>query len=108
MRPVVLIVGTLDTKVREVAYLKERITGNDCDTVIMDVGVFPQSKLDPDITRDQVAGAAGRSIREILELKDRKLAVFTMTEGGAVLALNVLFEIPDFSPGRCHRPGLLF
>lgn len=86
MPPVVLIVGTLDTKAREVAYLKDRITENNCDTVIMDVGIFAQSDVNPEISREQVANAAGRSIAEILALKDRKLAVFTMMLGGAVIA----------------------
>ncbi|MDQ7784601.1 MAG: Tm-1-like ATP-binding domain-containing protein [Desulfomonilaceae bacterium] len=90
MRPVVLIVGTLDTKAGEIAFLRERITAGGCDAIVMDVGVFSQSELDPDIPRDRVAEAAGRSVREILDLKDRKLAVFTMMKGGAVLARQLL------------------
>jgi uncharacterized protein (UPF0261 family) len=89
MSPTIAVVGTLDTKVREFAYLKSLIEANGCSTLVMDVGVFPQSELTPDISREAVAAAGGMPIPDFLATKDRSLAVRTMMQGGARLLRDI-------------------
>ena len=85
MPPTVVIVGTLDTKGEEVGYLKEVIQQAGCATVVVDVGVLPSPTIAADITREQVAAAEGSTLKELLQRKDRRLAVETMTRGAASL-----------------------
>lgn len=49
MRPTVVIVGTLDTKGDEVAYLKELVECEDCATIVMDVGILRAPLVPADI-----------------------------------------------------------
>ncbi|MBI5572620.1 MAG: Tm-1-like ATP-binding domain-containing protein [Desulfomonile tiedjei] len=96
MSPTIAVVGTLDTKGREFVYLKSLIEANGCETLVMDVGVFPQSELTPDISREDVAAAGGMPIADLLAAKDRCLAVRIMMEGGARL-LRDLYDQGLFS-----------
>lgn len=89
MRTAVAIVATLDTKAKEIAYLKKLIVDKGCDAIVVDVGVFPQSELEPEVSRDGVAAAAEMSIAEIIDHGDRRLAVHTMREGGARILMRM-------------------
>ncbi|MEI8181582.1 MAG: Tm-1-like ATP-binding domain-containing protein [Desulfomonile sp.] len=79
----IAIVGTLDTKGKELEYLKKLIEDQGCDTIVVDVGVFPQSFVHAEIGRDEVALKGGSSVSEILERQDRKFAIQTMMQGGS-------------------------
>jgi len=92
----VAIVATLDTKAKEIAYLKKLIEDRGCDAIVIDVGVFPQSELEPEVSRDEVAAAAGMSLAEIIDRGDRRLAVHTMMEGGARI-LTRMYADGEFS-----------
>ncbi|HMK34518.1 MAG TPA: Tm-1-like ATP-binding domain-containing protein [Desulfomonilaceae bacterium] len=90
MPATVAIVATLDTKGDEVAFLKERISRENCSCVVVDVGILRPPTLSADITRDQVARAGGISLSELLRKGDRRLAVETMTQGAARLMRDLL------------------
>lgn len=96
MPPTIAVVGTLDTKHREFAFLKQSIEQQGCKTILVDLGVFDQFLLEPDITRHQVASSIGLTIDEILRKKDRSFAVHSMTKGGAKL-VGDLFRREPFS-----------
>ena len=49
MRVTVAIVSTMDTKGREIAYLKDRIEKLGCTTLVIDVGVFAPVGISPDV-----------------------------------------------------------
>ena len=83
MCPTVVIVGTLDTKGEEVGYLRKMIQQSGCSAVVVDVGVLSSPTIAPDFTRDQVASAGGSTLTELLQRKDRRFAIETMTRGGA-------------------------
>ncbi len=82
MRTVVLL-GTLDTKGHEYAYLRERVREHGCDVELVDVGILGDPLVEPDVTRQEVASAAGADVRALAEAGDRGAAVETMARGAA-------------------------
>lgn len=83
-RPTVALVGTLDTKGQEYAFLRDRVHEHDVDVLIVDVGVHDPA-LPPDIGRDEVALAAGADVAELAGAGDRGAAVAAMAQGAAAL-----------------------
>ncbi len=81
MTGTVAIVATLDTKGIEMAFLKERIEELGCATLIIDVGVFEPAGILPDVSRHEIAAAAGSSIAEIIAGGQKRFAFQTMSEG---------------------------
>jgi len=81
MTGTVAIVATLDTKGVEMAFLKERIEELGCATLIIDVGVFEPAGIVPDVSRHEIAAAAGSSIAEIIAGGQKRLAFQTMSQG---------------------------
>src|SRR4029077_1879885 len=55
----VVLLGTLDTKGREYAFLRERLRERGVDVLVVDAGVHAPVALEPDVNRDEVARAAG-------------------------------------------------
>ena len=77
----VAVIGTLDTKGTEVAFLAEQIRARGCDTLVIDTGIFEAPAIEPDITRDTVARAAGERTEALAGSGDRGRAVAAMTRG---------------------------
>lgn len=77
----VVLVGTLDTKGEEYAFLRERLRELGVDVILVDAGVLGEPKTPPDIPREEVARAAGTSIETLAEAGDRGAAVGTMSRG---------------------------
>jgi uncharacterized protein (UPF0261 family) len=84
-RKVVAIIGTLDTKGAEYAYLKQQIESQGVGTLVIDVGVFGQPPFAPDIAAVEVARAGGASLEAIAAAGDRGKAVGAMSAGAAVI-----------------------
>ena len=59
MGKTLVITGSLDTKGREFAFLKELIEKEGLDTLVVDFGVMGEPVFTPDITRQEVANAGG-------------------------------------------------
>ncbi len=95
MSKTIVILGTMDTKGEEFAYVKRLIEGHGLATLIVDAGVLEEPKLKPDIMREEVALAGGKSIQELLEKKDRGEAMEVMSNGAAVVV------------ARLHKEGKL-
>ena len=91
MSPNVVILGTLDTKGDEVGFLKKVIEEEGCSTTVVDVGVLRGPRIEADIPREVVAERGGTPVAELLEHKDRRLAIQTMTAGAA----GVVKELHD-------------
>ncbi len=81
-----LIVATLDTKGREAAYIKECAEARGVKALLMDVGTLHPPQISPDITRDELAAAAGLDLNDFLARKDRASAIRTVQTGGAIVA----------------------
>ena len=65
MKKTIVILGTMDTKGLEFGYLNEQIKGKGFNTIVVDTGTRGRPLLQPDISRDEVAAAAGATIDEI-------------------------------------------
>lgn len=92
----VAVIGTLDTKGTEVAFLAEQIRARGCATLVIDAGVFEPPAIEPDIARHTVAGAAGERTEVLAEGGDRGQAVAAMTRG-------VERIVPElYGQGRIH------
>ena len=61
--PTVVLIGTLDTKGPETAYLRDRIRENGLQTLVLDSGILGEAVgIEPDLTRQEVAKASGSDI----------------------------------------------
>jgi uncharacterized protein (UPF0261 family) len=78
--PTVLLIGTLDTKGFEYAYLRDRLQTDGVDVLVVDVGINDPVGISPDITRHEVAASIGANASSLAAASDRGRAVATMTE----------------------------
>ena len=86
----VLLIGTLDTKGPETAYLRDRVRDLGCDTLVLDSGILGEADgIQADIDRRQVAEAAGSTIDAIRAAGTRGKAVEEMLKGVRKLALEL-------------------
>lgn len=81
----IAVLGTLDTKGHEHAYVAEIIRQRGHQAVIIDTGSSTAPQIQPDITREEVALAGGVDLAGILERQDRGEAVTAMAGAAAVL-----------------------
>jgi uncharacterized protein (UPF0261 family) len=81
----VVLVGTLDTKGEEYAYLADRVRDHGVDVVLVDAGIMGEPLTTPDVTRGEVAAAAGADVGDLAAAGDRGVAVDTMGRGAAVV-----------------------
>ena len=81
MTGTVAIVATLDTKGMEIAFLKERIEESGCKALVIDIGIFEPAGITPDVSRHEIAAAAGSSISRLITGGRKILAFRTMSEG---------------------------
>jgi uncharacterized protein (UPF0261 family) len=88
--PTVLIIGTLDTKGPETSYLQERIEALGCTTLVLDSGILGEADgIVPDVSRQEVAIAAGSTIDAVRNAGSRGAAVERMRIGVRKLALEL-------------------
>ena len=80
MPPVVLL-GTLDTKGVEYAFLRDRLREHGVEALVVDAGIHEPVGIEPDISRDEVAQAVGAEIAELAAAGDRGAAVTAMGAG---------------------------
>ena len=74
----VVLLGTLDTKGDEYAYLRMTIQAEGYDVVLVDVCILGEPRTPPDISRDDVARSTGATIAELVATGDRGAAIETM------------------------------
>jgi len=83
MTKTVAIVGALDTKSEEFRFLKAEIEKRGCAALVIDIGVLGEPGFIPDVTREQVAEAAGSSLAELVAKRDRGESMSVMAKGAA-------------------------
>lgn len=88
----VALVGTLDTKGLEYAYLRGRIRDEGCDVILIDAGVQNEPLTEPDISRQEVATAAGADVADLAHRGDRGVAVETMANGATAIVRQLHAE----------------
>ena len=80
----IAVLGTLDTKGHEHAYVAEIIRSRGHQTLLIDTGSGDAPQVTPDVTREQVAAAAGLDLAGIIERQDRGEAVTAMANAAGV------------------------
>ena len=83
MGKTILVLGTMDTKGLEFAYVKEKIMEKGHGVIVVDAGILGASQLEPDISHEDVARAAGTSIRDVVAQGQEGVAIELMTKGAA-------------------------
>ena len=86
----VLLIGTLDTKGPEIAYVRDRLQERGLSTIVADSGILA-GPLDivPDVSRAEVARLGGKTIEALRQAGSRGEAVHGMLLGLQRLALNL-------------------
>lgn len=92
MSKAIAIIGTLDTKGEEVAYLRELILSRGHPVVVIDAGVLGQPTCEADILREAVARAGGGDLRELVAGGDKGRAIQTMIAGSREILLRLYAE----------------
>ena len=107
--PTVVLVGTLDTKGREYAYLADRVREHGADVVLVDAGIIGEPLATPDVTREEVAAAVGADVAALAAAGDRGAAVETMSRGAAEIVKRLHAEgrldAVGGSAARAARPS---
>ena len=86
----VVIIGTLDTKGPEIAYLRDRIEDLGLQTTVIDSGILGEPlEIVPDISRAEAATYAGTTIEALQNAGSRGKAVHGMREALMVLTLEL-------------------
>jgi uncharacterized protein (UPF0261 family) len=97
MKKKIVILGCLDTKGEEYGFIKRHIENMGCSAMTIDVGVINPPLFRPDITRQEVAEAAGENFEKLYKdgpTRDRIAPV--MARGAAVIVLKLIDN------GRVH------
>jgi uncharacterized protein (UPF0261 family) len=82
----VLLIGTLDTKGVEYAYVRNLLHAAGVSTRVIDAGVTGPPHFAPDIPRERLYAAAGTSIEAVRQANDRGKAIEAAARGAARLA----------------------
>jgi uncharacterized protein (UPF0261 family) len=83
--PTVVLVGTLDTKGIEYGFMRDRLREAGVDVLLVDAGVMGEPLVEPDVSREEVADAAGVDHAELVRAADRGAAVDAMGRGAAAV-----------------------
>jgi len=81
MAKVICIIGAMDTKGEDFAYLQAEIVRRGCQTFIIDTGVLNASTIPVDISREIVAQAGGAVLEDLQSKQDRGAAMSIMAQG---------------------------
>ena len=88
----IAVLGTLDSKGEEHAFVAERIRARGHRVLLIDVGTGDSPSIVVDCTREQVAAAAGLDLAELLALKDRGECVAAMSEVAPVFLAKLVAD----------------
>ena len=88
----VVIIGALDTKGAEFAFVKRLIEAEGLDTLVVDFGTMGAPEFEPDVSREEVAAAAGGDISYFASGEHKDEAMQTMARGLAVVVRRLYDE----------------
>ena len=80
----IAVIGTLDSKGEEHAFVAEKIRARGHRALLIDVGSGGPPTITPDFTREQVASFAGLDLAELMVRKDRGECVVAMSKAAPV------------------------
>jgi uncharacterized protein (UPF0261 family) len=88
----IALIGTLDTKGDEIAYVRERLAALGARPVVIDSGILGEPGTSADVTREDVAREAGYELERIQEAGSRGAAVELMMKGVRAVCLRLWLE----------------
>ena len=88
----IAILGTMDTKGEEHAFVSKQIQSRGHRVLVIDVGTLDPPKLQPDIPRSEVANAAGVDLAALVARRDRGEAVAAMSAGAPIVLSRLVAE----------------
>jgi uncharacterized protein (UPF0261 family) len=89
MAKTIAIVGTLDTKFEEMGYIRDFIEQRGHNALIVDGGILGNPPFQPQMTRQEIAKAAGTTLEAIIAFGDEGKAIAKMTEGASKIVLDL-------------------
>ena len=92
----IAVLGTLDSKGEEHAFVAALIARHGHKTLLIDVGTGGPPTVQPDISREQVAAAIGLDLASLMAKKDRGACVVAMTHAAPALVAKLAAD------GRIH------
>jgi uncharacterized protein (UPF0261 family) len=91
--PTIAVIGTLDTKGPEIAYVRDRIRELGGDAIVIDSGILGEAVgCVPDVSRREVAREGGHDLDAIRAAGSRGAAVERMLEGVRAVATRLWRE----------------
>ena len=88
----VVIIGALDTKGAEFAFVKGLIESEGIEVLVVDFGTMGEPEFEPDVRRAEVAAAAGGDIGHLASGEHKDEAMQTMAKGLAVVVRRLYDE----------------
>ena len=88
----IIVIGTLDTKGQEIAFVRDLIANRGHQPVVIDSGIQGEPAIEPAISRHEVAAAAETAIEDILAAGDKNNAISTMARGVASISARLHAE----------------
>ena len=88
----IAVLGTLDSKGEEHAFVAALIARHGHNPLLIDVGTGGPATVQPDFTREQVAAAAGIDLAALMAKKDRGECVVAMTKAAPALVAKLAAE----------------
>ncbi|HWE38660.1 MAG TPA: Tm-1-like ATP-binding domain-containing protein [Isosphaeraceae bacterium] len=88
----VVLVGTLDTKGRELGFVRDILRALDVETIVIDAGSVGPTTIEPDVGREEVFRRAGTTIENVQARGDRGMAVAAAARGVAEVVAGLARE----------------
>ena len=88
----VVIIGALDTKGTEFAFVKDLIEKEGVGTLVVDFGTMGESDFEPEVKRAEVAAAGGGDLSYLASGEHKDEAMETMAKGLAVVVRRLYDE----------------
>ncbi|MFM7398683.1 MAG: Tm-1-like ATP-binding domain-containing protein [Verrucomicrobiota bacterium] len=88
----IAVLGTLDSKGEEHAFVAALITRQGHRPLLIDVGTGAPPSVKPDVTREKVAAAAGIDLTALIARQDRGECVVAMTKAAPVMLAKLAAE----------------
>ncbi len=86
MKKTIVLLGRLDSKGREYAYVKDLILRGGFDVIVVDVGTRGAPQFASQISREEVASAAGVKFEDVVDPADENKEIRVMMAGASKIA----------------------
>ena len=88
----IAVIGTLDTKGHEHAFVAEQIKANGHTPVLIDLGSGAEPQVSPDFTRFDVAASNNTDLQALIDRKDRGECVVAMSKAAPIFVSRLASE----------------